>query len=42
MVLGEKSRGNIKYEDSGQSPEVGDIGGGVWLGGSGEEIRCWV
>ena len=34
VVLENKFKGDIKYEDSGQSPEGGDIGGGVWVGGA--------
>ena len=42
MVLENKYKGDIKYEDSGQSPGGGYIGVGGWVDGAGEEIRRWV
>ena len=42
MVLDNKYKGNTNYEDLGKSSGGGDVWGGGYVGGVGEEIRRWV
>ena len=42
VVLENNYKGDIKYQDLGQSSGVEDIVGGGYIGGAGEEIRRWL